>query len=98
MYYTAIPPGDSENGTNPQGRAFSTDLKTWTVDTSDICATSGDLCIGGPGLPVSKHAKFSEPIYLPDGTFRALSNSMLVNGQVGFSIVSSDGVIWKVEP
>src|ERR1035438_6016105 len=84
LYYTVRVPGSPENGSNPEGRAFSTDLKTWTIDTSDICATSGDLCIYGPGSPVGTLARFSEPIYLPDGRFRALGNSGLVNGQVGF--------------
>ena len=98
LYYTVIPPGGSENGTNPEGRAFSKDLKTWTVDTSNICATSGDLCISGPGSPVGTLARFSEPIYLPDGQLRAVGNTGLVNGQVGFSMVSSDGVTWKQEP
>ena len=98
LYYTVIPPGGSENGTNPEGRAFSKDLKAWTIDTSDICATSGDLCIYGPGSPVGTLARFSEPIYLPDGRIRAVGNTMLVNGQVGFSMVSSDGVTWKQEP
>jgi uncharacterized protein (TIGR03437 family) len=98
LYYTVIPPGDSQNSSNPQGRAFSTDLKTWTIDTGDICATSGDLCLFGPGSPVGTLARISEPIYLPDGRLRALANTGLVNGQVGFSMVSSDGVTWKQEP
>jgi|GEM_PF-3068609 len=98
MYYTVRIPGTAESASDPAGRAFSTDLKTWTIDTGDICATSGDLCLNGPGLPVGTHIRLSEPIYLPDGRFRALGNTSLVNGQVGFSMVSSDGVIWKQEP
>jgi uncharacterized protein (TIGR03437 family) len=67
------------------GRAFSTDLKTWTVDTGDVCATSGDLCrLGIPRAGVLR---------LPDGR-----NRMYINAFGGLSsYISTDGVVWALE-
>src|SRR5690242_6530561 len=47
IYYVknGFPTPDTSN--SGQGRAFSTDLTTWTVDNSSFCATSGDLCPNG---------------------------------------------------
>jgi len=43
-------------------RAFSTDLRNWTLDPKDFCSTSGDLCaIGGTRAGV---------LPLPDGRIR----------------------------
>jgi hypothetical protein len=99
VYYFVYEPGTPESAKLKEGRAFSKDLKTWTIDTSDICATSGDLCTSGPGSAVGTMASFSGVIYLPDGRYRSVgSGSLLPNGQIGYSIVSSDGLTWKQEP
>jgi len=72
-------------GKSDVGRAISTDLKTWTVDTGDVCATSGDLCrLGIPRAGVLR---------LPDGR-----NRMYINAFGGLtSYISPDGMVWTLE-
>lgn len=79
----------------PHSRAFSTDLKNWTLDPKDVCSTSGDLCAIGGIL--------SGVLPLSDGRIRMF----LILGGAGegsknagtlYSAVSSDGVSWTREP
>ncbi|HWE49742.1 MAG TPA: hypothetical protein VG273_08140 [Bryobacteraceae bacterium] len=74
----------AETGTDSKGRAFSTDLKNWTVDTGDICATSGDFCIG----------QRTGVLVLPDGRMRMFFNP---DGKSLISSISTDGVTWTRE-
>jgi uncharacterized protein (TIGR03437 family) len=90
LYYTKHPTdtiGEQEGliGKSDVGRAFSPDLKTWTVDTGDVCATSGDLCrLGIPRAGVLR---------LPDGR-----NRMYIRIGGGLtSYISTDGVVWTLE-
>jgi uncharacterized protein (TIGR03437 family) len=90
LYYTKHPTDTIGEQTglitkSDVGRAFSPDLKTWTVDTSDVCATSGDLCrLGIPRAGVLR---------LPDGR-----NRMYINAFGGLSsYISTDGVVWTLE-
>lgn len=86
-YYTRHSATDvDESAADVLGRAFSTDLKNWTVDTGDICATSGELCRLG-------HTR-AGVLTLPDGRLR-----MFVNSGGGLSsMLSADGVTWTLEP
>jgi hypothetical protein len=72
-----------ELGSDAPGRAFSTDLKSWTVDSGDICATSGDLCMGARVGAMT----------LPDGRMRMFRNP---GGRL-ISLISTDGVVWTLE-
>src|SRR3954447_16332833 len=75
---------DEGPGDKP-GRAFSTDLKTWTPDNGDICATSGDLCVNGS-------LRNAGVLPLSDGRYR-----MFIHDRDLASAISSDGVTWTRE-
>ncbi len=90
IYYVknGFPTPNTSNG--GQGRAFSTDLKTWTVDDTNFCATSGDLCPGG--LLVFQ----SGVLTLPDGRQRLFFYKPGA-GLTG-SMTSTDGLVWTRDP
>jgi len=86
MYFTQLAADGSEGPTNPPGRAFSPDLKTWTQDPNDVCSTSGELC----SVSIRRAGAFT----LPDGRIR-----MFLFGGAGLlSAISLDGVVWTSEP
>jgi hypothetical protein len=87
MYFTHhADTGTYEGPDTPHARAFSPDMKTWTLDTADLCSTSGDLCKAGMNQAGVQQ--------LPDGRLRLFQNS---NGNL-VSLLSSDGIVWKQEP
>jgi len=72
------------------GRAFSSDLRTWTVDDRDFCLTSGDLC-----SPDALSALGHRPIIrLNDGRFRLFRKF----GDQVQSFVSTDAITWTRDP
>jgi hypothetical protein len=80
---------------NLQGRAFSTDLVNWTLDTRDFCSTSGDMC--------AISTRRAGVLALPDGRFRLFlltsgGGMGATSGAVLGSVISSDGVVWTREP
>jgi uncharacterized protein (TIGR03437 family) len=84
MYFTRQPANNIQGSSIVPGRAFSADLKTWTFDPRDVCATSGDLCDISPSR--------AGVLQLPDGRLRMF---LLANGLS--SAISSDGVVWTRE-
>src|SRR5258708_1425678 len=48
LYFKLHTPGTVESSADPTARAFSSDLKHFTLDTNNVCANSGDLCTLGP--------------------------------------------------
>jgi uncharacterized protein (TIGR03437 family) len=81
------------DGTNGHGRAFSTDLKTWTVDQSNVCQTAGDYCTPPvvPGIPIEAGVW-----KLPDGRFRTYFST--TGAGLTASMTSADGLVWKRDP
>ena len=84
MYFTKQPANNIQGSSIIPGRAFSTDLKTWTADPNDVCSTSGDLCLVSPSR--------AGVLQLPDGRLRMF---LLTDGLS--SAISSDGVVWTRE-
>ncbi len=85
LYFTRQPANNIQGSSIVPGRAFSTDLKTWTLDPNDVCSTSGDLCSISPSRTGVQQ--------LPDGRLRMF---LLTAGLS--SAISSDGVVWTKEP
>lgn len=91
-YYSSFPKNPTPD-TPSAGvqRAFTPDLKTWTVDTANICASSGDLCtIGGGKVPLP-----SGTMQLPDGAMRVFFANVGTNL---VSATSKDGIIFTQDP
>ncbi len=87
MYYikNGFPTPDTTNAAH--GRAFSTDLKSWTVDNTNFCSTAGDFCTATQiqaGVMATSDGRFRTFFHTPG------------NG-LSSSLVSSDGLVWKQE-
>lgn len=85
--------GTYEGPNLPTARAFSPDLKTWTLDPRDVCSTSGDLCKVGP-QPGPRMVVLAGTLQLPDGRIRMYHNDG--SGHLK-STVSTDGITWTLE-
>jgi hypothetical protein len=96
MYFTHHDDtGTYEGPSLPTARAFSPDLKTWTLDTRDVCSTSGDLCKVTSLLPTTRAVPLAGTLQLPDGRIRMFQNDG--KGELK-STISSDGITWTLEP
>ena len=84
LYFQLHIPGTPESAADQTARAFSTDLKHFTLDTNNVCANSGDLCNLGPRSGV---------LTLPDGRMRMFMGKGSLS-----SAISTDGIVWTREP
>src|SRR5689334_4620943 len=62
LYFTRQPADNIQGSSIVPERAFSADLKTWTLDPNEVCPTSGDLCEISPSR--------AGMLQLPDGRLR----------------------------
>jgi uncharacterized protein (TIGR03437 family) len=93
LYYTRHSTATiTEGPDDPLGRASSTDLKNWTVETGDICAASVDLCVNGRPRNVGV-------LTLADGRHRMFlhDNDRATGVSIWLSAISSDGLHWTRE-
>ncbi len=96
MYFTHHEDTGTYEGPNlPTARAFSPDLKIWTLDPRDVCTTSGDLCKVTSLLPNIKSVPLAGTLLLPDGRIRMFHNDG--TGHLK-TTVSTDGITWTLEP